>query len=64
MVEKVLNIMLIAMFVTFCVVFAVKTVLIDVAKEEEDRKWEEENKDLTTNYDTPYVLSIDSRYSK
>ena len=32
MIEKVLNIMLIALFATFCIVFAVKTVLIDVVK--------------------------------
>ncbi len=63
MVEKVLNIMLIALFATFCIVFAVKTVLIDVVKEEKDNEWEQSKDDVNTrSISKNYTLTIDSRY--
>lgn len=63
MVEKVLNIMLIALFATFCIVFAVKTVLIDVAKKEKDNEWEQSKDDVNTrSISNNYTLTIDSRY--
>lgn len=63
MIEKVLNIMLIALFATFCIVFAVKTVLIDVVKEEKDNEWEQNKDDVNTrSISNNYTLTIDSRY--
>lgn len=63
MVEKVLNIMLIALFATFCIVFAVKTVLIDVVKKEKDNEWEQSKDDVNTrSISKNYTLTIDSRY--
>ena len=63
MIEKVLNIMLIALFATFCIVFAVKTVLIDVVKEEKDNEWEQNKDDVNTrSISKNYTLTIDSRY--
>lgn len=63
MVEKVLNIMLIALFATFCIVFAVKTVLIDVVKKEKDNEWEQSKDDVNTrSISNNYTLTIDSRY--
>ena len=63
MIEKVLNIMLIALFATFCIVFAVKTVLIDVVKEEKDNEWEKSKDDVNTrSISKNYTLTIDSRY--
>ncbi len=63
MIEKVLNIMLIALFATFCIVFAVKTVLIDVVKKEKDNEWEQSKDDVNTrSISKNYTLTIDSRY--
>lgn len=63
MIEKVLNIMLIALFATFCIVFAVKTVLIDVVKKEKDNEWEQSKDDVNTrSISNNYTLTIDSRY--
>lgn len=63
MIEKVLNIMLIALFATFCIVFAVKTILIDVVKKEKDNEWEQSKDDVNTrSISNNYTLTIDSRY--
>lgn len=67
MTEKILNIALIAMFATFCVVFAIKTVLIDVVKDDLDKEWEANKDDPNYNQNANnvnYTLTIDSRYNK
>lgn len=65
MAEKILNIMLIALFSIFCIVFAVKTVLIDVVKDEKDREWEESKDNVNASLSSAlYTLTIDSRYEK
>lgn len=61
MTEKILNIALAVMFGLFCIVFAVKTVLIDVVKDEKDAEWEA-NKDNLTTLAPDYTISIDARY--
>ena len=62
MTEKFLNIMLIAMAVLFCVIFAIKTVLIDVVKEEKDAEWEA-NKDNITTATPEYTITIDPLFN-
>lgn len=61
MTEKILNIALAVMFGLFCLVFAVKTVLIDVVKDEKDAEWEA-NKDNITTLAPDYTISVDARY--
>lgn len=61
MTEKILNIALAVMFGLFCLVFAIKTVLIDVVKDEKDAEWEA-NKDNITTVAPDYEITMDSRY--
>lgn len=63
MTEKILNIMLVAMAILFCVVFAIKTVLIDVVKEEKDAEWEANKDNITTSSNASYEISIDPLYN-
>lgn len=66
MTEKILNIALIVLFSVFCVVFAVKTVLIDVVKDEKDAEWEKNKDNITTsaNYIDSLTLTIDPNYER
>lgn len=61
MTEKILNIALIVMFGLFCVVFAIKTVLIDVVKDEKDAEADANINNITT-VAPDYTISIDARY--
>ena len=61
MTEKILNIALAVMFGLFCLVFAIKTVLIEVVKNEKDAEWEA-NKDNITTVAPDYEITMDSRY--
>ena len=61
MTEKILNIALAVMFGLFCLVFAIKTVLIEVVKNEKDAEWEA-NKDKITTMAPDYEITMDSRY--
>ena len=61
MTEKMLNIALAVMFGLFCLVFAIKTVLIEVVKEEKDAEWEA-NKDNITTAAPDYEITLDARY--
>lgn len=61
MTEKILNIALAVMFGLFCLVFAIKTVLIEVVKDEKDAEWEA-NKDNITTVAPDYEITMDSRY--
>lgn len=66
MTEKILNIALIVLFSVYCVVFAVKTVLIDVVKDEKDAEWEKNKDNITTstNYIDSLTLTIDPNYER
>lgn len=66
MTEKILNIALIVLFSVFCVVFAAKTVLIDVVKDEKDAEWEKNKDNITTstNYIDSLTLTIDPNYER
>lgn len=62
MAEKILNILLIAMALTFCVVFGIKTVLIDVTKKDLDKEWEQNKDNVNATKNNSYTLTIDERY--
>ncbi len=62
MAEKILNILLIAMALTFCVVFGIKTVLIDVTKKDLDKEWEANKDNVNATSNNTYTLTIDERY--
>ena len=62
MAEKILNILLIAMALTFCVVFGIKTVLIDVVKDDLDKEWEQNKDNVNASSNSTYSLTVDERY--
>ena len=47
------------MFGLFCLVFAIKTVLIDVVKDEKDAEWEANKDNITTVAPDYEITSLD-----
>lgn len=60
---KILNIMLAILFGLFCIIFAVKTVLTQMAIDKLDAEWEANRDQVNTSSNPLYNISLDERYN-